>query len=673
MVLLILSASGGGSAASTSAPIPVRFLFDLGDGTYAWASATVSNPSAPNASWAATLAAAASVGLTVQWAWSSAYGVYVTDVGSRSPPGGVGLYLWNATSNAWDPLMVGISSLVLHGGDVVAVSDNGFDPATYATLYPVPTPLDPFPVLAFRGDTANSGSSPSPAPDLVRVQWDRNLHLSEIPASPAVGYGRAYILTLDGLFALDLATGAVVWSNASYHGLSTPALFNGVLLFGGTDGRLHAVDAADGSEAWNVTLIAHPLFSGITSSPKLLWDTVYVGTFNESGGLGEVVALWATNGTVQWVSQAPGSVSFSSAAIVDGTLYMGIIGKYNTTTQVTYDPPYGLLALDALTGAQRWFHALSGSVAASPLVTDSRVIVPSKDGYVYALNATTGALLWKAAVDAGVSSPARIGDAVVVAGGSYGIGGQVTALDPATGAILWTFTPNGPVQSSVAAADGKVFFSTNTAGGTIYAVNATGGRLDWSYTPSPAQFIFGSPVVADGLVIAPSDNGHVYAFASTVPALGAVVNATVPSQLALGQTGNVSVRVAAPNGTWDSAVLRVQLSSGTTVVGSSPAAFESGRVLTAALGPVVFGQSKWFNVTVRGNATGSWPVVISAAFATPGSLHAYSPTVPEIQVGPTEPPANPLPWGLLAFVAGLAVVLVVAVVIVFRRGRVRGP
>jgi len=115
-------------------------------------------------------------------------------------------------------------------------------------------------------------------------------------------------------------------------------------------------------------------------------------------------------------------------------------------------------------------------------------------------------------VPAGVSSPALLGDAVYVAGGAFGGTGRVTALNRTTGAFLWSYEPNGPIQASVAAADGTVYVSTNTAQGTIYALNATTGRLRWSFTPSPAQYILGSPVVADGVLFAPSDNGHVYAF-----------------------------------------------------------------------------------------------------------------------------------------------------------------
>lgn len=670
-VALLLTSSTGAGAVTAAAGIQVRFLFDLGDGTYAWENATILNPSAPNATWDATLAAAADAGLNVSWAWSSTYGVYILDVGNRSPPGGVGLYEWNATAGQWDALLVGISSLVLHDGGAVAVSDNGFDPVTYNTLYPVPTPTDPYPVLEFRGDAGNTGRSSSPAPGLFRVRWDRNLNLSEIPASPAVGYGRVYVLTLDGLFALDLTSGALVWSNASYHGLSTPALFDGTLLFGGTDGRLHAVYAANGTEAWNTTLAAHPLFSGVTASPKVLFDTVYVGTFNESGGPGAVYALWATNGTVQWRARAPGSVSFSSAAIANGRVYVGVIGTYNTTTQITYDPPYGVLALDAATGAQRWFVATNASVAASPLVHGSELILPVENGYVEALNATTGALLWNASVAAGVSSPALAGSAVVVGGGSYGSDGRVTALSPSTGASLWSFAPNGPVQSSVASADGKAFFSTNTANGTLYALNATSGRLDWAFTPSPAQYMFGSPVVADGMVIAPSDNGHVYALAPAGLAAGAV-NLTGPSQLAAGQTGHLSLRVSAPNGTWDDAQVAVTVPTGLDVVSTSPAAAQAVRQFTADLGPVLFGQSRWFNLTVRSNASGTTVVDAHVVLWAEGTPWSYSPGTVAVRV-----PSTSSDYGVNGMLVGAigagAALVVIALLVWLDRRRRHGP
>ncbi len=251
---------------AAAAPANVRFLFDLGDGTYEWANETLPNPGGANATWNATLTAAHSRGLNVSWSWSSQLGTFLRDIGNRSPPaGGVGIFLWNRTADAWEPASAGITRLVLKDNDSIAFSDNAFDQVTYDYLYPVPTPDHPYPTLDFRGDASNTGRSPSPSPDGLRILWDRDLRLREIPSSPVVAYGRVYVLTLDGFFSLNEGDGTLAWANPSIKGLSTAAVFNGTLILGGSDGKVHAIDAATGSERWNTTLVARPLVRRLTA------------------------------------------------------------------------------------------------------------------------------------------------------------------------------------------------------------------------------------------------------------------------------------------------------------------------------------------------------------------------------------------------------------------------
>lgn len=536
---LLLSASAvhaSGTAASASS---VQVLFDLGDGTYAWSSRIpILDSSAPNATWNATLAAASEEGISVQWTWYSCCGAFVSGLGGRDPPAGTGLFVWNESAHAWDLASVGISSLTLRGNATIALFNSAFDSVTYATRVPVPTPDDPFPVTEFRGDLQNRGIGPTSGPSTNHTLWDRALPLQEIAATPAVGLGRVYVNTLDGLYALDARTGNVSWENLAVKGLSSPALVDHILLVGGSDGRIHALDATNGQERWNTTLVAHPMFSGVTSSPKVDYDFAYVGTFNESGGPGEVVALWINNGSIAW-RHTTASIDFSSPAVCDGSVYIGVMGHYNTTTQVTWEPPYGVLSLDATTGDEEWFFPTNASVAASPLVTAGLVLVPAKNGYLYAVNRSYGTVVWSRFVQAGVSSPALDGDTLLVGGGSFGGPGVVTALGAMSGIPRWTFRTNGPVQSSLTIAGRIVYFATNVANGTIYAVNATTGLLVWSYTPDPVQFIFSSPVVAGGVLYAASDNGHVYAFTGPPSPEGTPVGGTLSEVLSSAETAVV--------------------------------------------------------------------------------------------------------------------------------------
>lgn len=512
--LLMVVLSPGPAIANPA--VGIRILLDLGDGTYVWANETVGNPAARNATWLAVVSAAEANGIAIASTWYGSFGVAILDLGNRHPPAGfVGLYEWNSTRHAWELTSVGISSLVVSEGDAIALYNAGFDSHTFSVRHPVPTPDDPLPSVEFRGDLANSGVSSSSAPSAVQAVWDRDTGAREIAASPAVAYGKVFVPTMHGLFALDARTGATVWTNASARGFSSPAAFDDSVLVGTSNGTVIRLNASNGDGQWETRLLAHPFFSGITSSPKVAFDRLFIGTFNESGGSGEVVSLWASNGSVAW-RHATGSVDYSSPAYADGTVYVGIMGTYNTTSQVTFDPPYGVLALNADTGSEDWFFPTAGSVAASPAVAGPRLIVPSKDGNAYAIDRSTGTIAWQASVDAGISSPAVFGGTAFIGGGQFGGNGRVVALDVTTGSRRWSFTPNGPVQASMTYADGKVLFATNTARGTVYAVNVTSGALIWSFEPSPAEYILGSPVVADGVVFAPSDNGHVYALAQSV-------------------------------------------------------------------------------------------------------------------------------------------------------------
>lgn len=540
MAILLVCATVAAGNATGAVGSSVQVLFDLGDGTYAWSSpVSMAEPGAPNATWNATLAAAAGAGVSLSWTWYACCGIFVSGLGGRSPSAGTGLFLWNASAQEWGLSSNGISSLVLEGAATIAFSNSAFDSVTFATRVPVPTPDDPYPVTQFRGDLRNRGIALNSGPITNTTLWDRGLPLQEIPATPAVGVGRVYVNTLDGFYALDERTGNVSWENLAVKGLSSPALVDKTVIVGGSDGKVHALNATNGQERWNTTLVEHPMFSGITSSPKVAYDLAYVGTFNESGGPGEVVALWISNGSIAW-RHATASIDFSSPALFGGSVYIGVMGQYNTTTQITWDPPYGVLALDAGSGSEEWFFPTNASVAASPVVDGPAVLVPAKNGFVYALNRTRGTTLWSRYVQGGVSSPALDGHTLLVGGGAFGQGGLVTAIDAASGVTRWTFTANGPIQASLTAAGGIVYFATNTASGTIYAVNATTGLLVWSYTPSPAQFIFGSPVVADGRLYAVSDNGHVYAFADHSPPHSNVVD-SVFSPLLVGIVAAVAV------------------------------------------------------------------------------------------------------------------------------------
>ena len=536
-ILLLGAALVVAPSAAANPGATIRILFDLGDGTYVWATETIPDPAAVNATWLAVQHAAASHHIPMSSRWYNGYGVFISDLGGSIPA----TFQWDPLGNRWAGLRVSFSNFTASEGDAFALYAAGFSSSPpYVAREPVPTPEHPQPSMTFRGNLYNTGVSPSPVPDRIRVAWDADTGIREIESTPAVAGGSLFASTMRGLLALNASTGAILWNNSNGKGLSSPAVFNDSVFVGTSRGSVIRVDAETGEGIWETRLLPSTTFTGISSSPKIAGDRVFIGTFNESGGPGEVVALAEGDGHVLW-RHGTGSVHFSTPAVADGTVYVGIMGTYNTTSQVSFEPPYGVVALDAATGGQKWFRTTGGSVAASPAVAGPNVIVPAKDGVVYSLNRTTGEVVWTSAVDAGISSPAVSGDAVFVGCGAFGAPGKVVALDTATGAQRWSVPTNGPVQASLTYAGGKVLFATNTAHGTISALDATTGSLAWSYEPLPSEYILGSPVVADGVVYAPSDNGHVVALAEN---LQGPASSSLGTLLAVGGTVVAVVAVA---------------------------------------------------------------------------------------------------------------------------------
>lgn len=146
-------------------------------------------------------------------------------------------------------------------------------------------------------------------------------------ASPAVGGGRVYVCTIDGvLHALDQNTGAEAWTahaplGCGSFGLSSPLYAEGRIYLGGTGeprrGNCYAIDAASGAIVWTCATGADNLDSG----PTLAGDYVVIGSLP---------------GKLTWIDRAAGKVKYqytlddsfgtSTPAWAGGVAYMATMG-----------------------------------------------------------------------------------------------------------------------------------------------------------------------------------------------------------------------------------------------------------------------------------------------------------------------------------------------------------
>lgn len=266
-------------------------------------------------------------------------------------------------------------------------------------------------------------------------------------AQPIVHDGRIFIITgANDVFALDVATGAIIWQYAArLDPAITPiccgwtnrgaGLGEGKLFFGALDGRLVALDERSGREIWSVQAERWEDGYSITSAP-LYYDGMVITGFSgaEYGVRGKVKAFDARDGKLLWTFHTipgPGEPGHDTWPANSDAWQRGGGTVWQTPA---VDPSLGLiyfstgnpgpdfngavrpgdnlytasiLAIEARTGKYRWHfqqvhHDIWDYDSPNPVVLFDTVIdgVPrkglaqvSKTGWAYLLDRVTGAPL----------------------------------------------------------------------------------------------------------------------------------------------------------------------------------------------------------------------------------------------------------------------------------------
>lgn len=364
-------------------------------------------------------------------------------------------------------------------------------------------------VAMFRGtpDRAGAYSAP-PGHEFGGVRWTFATQ-GAVRSSPAILDGVVYVGSSDGfLYALDLRTGRMRWRYAAGSAVTaSPAVAAGRVYGNTYDGRAFALRAADGRTVWTRSLgPAAPLAWGHESGDDYASSPAIVGTRLYVGGIdGNLYALDARTGAVIWRLRTGGRI-WSSPAVAGGAVYVGSLdGK--------------LYKANAADGAVRWTFATDGaaldssafgydrrSIQSSPSVGDGIAYVGSRDGTLYAVDAERGTLRWR--FDNSVfwsnTSPARA-NGLVYAGNSDGL--FVQGVDARSGKEAWKYTTALQVFASPAVAGDAVY--TGDWAGFLHAVDAKSGTPLWKYRTAGRR-IMSSAAVDGGHLVFGSDDGMVY-------------------------------------------------------------------------------------------------------------------------------------------------------------------
>ncbi|MEQ8221651.1 MAG: PQQ-binding-like beta-propeller repeat protein [Candidatus Eremiobacterota bacterium] len=280
-----------------------------------------------------------------------------------------------------------------------------------------------------------------------------------ILCTPAVDEKKIYVGCDDGkVFAIDAEKGGISWFYETEVEIGASILVNQEKVYVPLkEGRIIVLNSAKGgSLAWCFPHRKSSPIKEIVSSPAL-YNNILV--FASTGKV--VYALQAGDGKVLWKYQTKSPV-VASGAIHNGIVYLIDRGGH-------------MAALDIKSGQDRWagIVEIPGPFTASPSVKEDIVVVASQRGIVYGLDARTGGIKWENSFNSSStqfeainSSPVMTKDKVIVGTD----GGSLYILEQSDGRNIWQFRASSWIWSSPAVSHGYVYITSND--GHVYSFSS---------------------------------------------------------------------------------------------------------------------------------------------------------------------------------------------------------
>lgn len=240
------------------------------------------------------------------------------------------------------------------------------------------------------------------------------------------------------LFAFDSASGKSRWNVRLNGEVLAPAAISPKLIVVRTvDGKLRGLSPADGHELWVQDQQVPRLSLRGTATPVIIGDLVLCGFDN-----GKVVAVNGADGTVQWettVTPPHGRTELERLVDIDSPVRVAGHDVY----AVSFQGKVAMLALD--TGQVWWSHDASSYRGLTR--DDDTLYLADADGEIVAIKARSGAEVWRqnALLHRSLSALAVTDDSVIA--GDFQ--GYVHWLDKATGALA-ARVQSGKVRISTA-------------------------------------------------------------------------------------------------------------------------------------------------------------------------------------------------------------------------------
>lgn len=336
-----------------------------------------------------------------------------------------------------------------------------------------------------RGNAASQGVSLSKLPDQPKLLWEFAEPSTAFEATPAIADGRVFIGDLDGgAYALDLASGKVIWRKKFEDGFSSsPAYKDGRIIIGDYEGLVRCLDAGTGESIWDYSTDAQ-----IDGGANFYGELVLVTS--QDGGLyaldletGELAWKFSTNDQLRCAPTVAGNKTFlggcdgklhvidldSGKELGEGFPLQSPTGSTPTVEgEQVFAPTHSgtIFAFNYSTLKESWLFSdsqRSQEIRSSPAISDGKLLVTTRNKRLLAIDSQSGKMVWEYVFKKRSEASPIVGDGRVWVGSSDG---RFVGLSLSTGEELWQAEQPGAFNASASVAAGKLVIANDK--GSVY-------------------------------------------------------------------------------------------------------------------------------------------------------------------------------------------------------------
>ena len=338
----------------------------------------------------------------------------------------------------------------------------------------------------------------------VNKLWSTSVGKGEdllgIGQQPAVLDGHVYAAAVDGgVSAYALSTGAQLWHYESKKARlgGGPGAGDGLVVVGGLEGEVVALNAADGQEKWTAKV-----GNEVLSAPAIAGGMVFVHSND-----GRVTAFDAGTGARRWFHsvESPALTVRGTAGITLGPGILFVGGDNGTLTALNMNDGNVLWSTPVAEADGRTELERMADVDAAPVLEGTTLFASSYKGRTVAIDGPSGQVMWTS--DHGGARGAAVSNSAVVVTDK---GGMVVGLDKNSGGALWQQSGLANRNVSAPAVQGD-YAVVGDLDGVLHWLRLNDGAF--AARSKMGDALVGRPVVADGILVVQSRDGKLAAFA----------------------------------------------------------------------------------------------------------------------------------------------------------------